>query len=66
LLLRAERQPTLFYRQISQQINICGEQGYRQTVQAFDFSPCTIYGGCDLSEFNEEDCFGNSFPTFGP
>jgi MoaA/NifB/PqqE/SkfB family radical SAM enzyme len=38
---------------------------FRQRVQAFDFSPCTICGGCDLSEFNEEDCFGNSFPTCG-
>ena len=38
---------------------------FRQRVQAFDFSPCTICGGCDLSEKNEEDCFGNSFPTCG-
>ena len=38
---------------------------FRQRVQAFDFSPCTICGGCDLSEFNEEDCFGNTFPTCG-
>ena len=38
---------------------------FRQRVQAFDFSPCTICGGCDLSEFNEEDCFGNGFPTCG-
>jgi len=39
--------------------------GFRQRVQAFDFSPCTICGGCDLSEFNEEDCFGSTFPTCG-
>ena len=38
---------------------------FRQRVQAFDFSPCTICGGCDLSELNEEDCFGNTFPTCG-
>jgi len=38
---------------------------FRQRVQAFDFSPCTICGGCDLSQQNEEDCFGNSFPTCG-
>jgi MoaA/NifB/PqqE/SkfB family radical SAM enzyme len=38
---------------------------FRQRVQAFDFSPCTICGGCDLSEFNEEDCFGSTFPTCG-
>jgi MoaA/NifB/PqqE/SkfB family radical SAM enzyme len=38
---------------------------FRQRVQAFDFSPCTICGGCDLSELNQEDCFGNTFPTCG-
>lgn len=38
---------------------------FRQRVQAFDFSPCTRCGGCDLSENNEEDCFGNIFPTCG-
>lgn len=37
----------------------------RQRVQDFDFSPCTFCGGCDLSEANEEDCFGNTFPTCG-
>jgi MoaA/NifB/PqqE/SkfB family radical SAM enzyme len=39
--------------------------GFRQRVQEFDFSPCTCCGGCDLSERNEEDCFGNTFPTCG-
>jgi len=38
---------------------------FRQRVQAFDFSPCTVCGGCDLSEANEEDCYGNTFPTCG-
>lgn len=38
---------------------------FRRRVQAFDFSPCTLCGGCDLSEANEEDCFGNNFPTCG-
>ena len=38
---------------------------FRQRVQAFDFSPCTICGGCDFSEATEEDCFGNTFPTCG-
>ena len=38
---------------------------FRQRVQEFDFSPCTICGGCDLFEANEEDCFGNTFPTCG-
>ena len=31
---------------------------FRQKVQEFDFSPCTVCGGCDLSESNEEDCYG--------
>jgi MoaA/NifB/PqqE/SkfB family radical SAM enzyme len=38
---------------------------FRRRVQQFDFSPCTMCGGCDLSEANEEDCFGNTFPTCG-
>jgi MoaA/NifB/PqqE/SkfB family radical SAM enzyme len=38
---------------------------FRGRVQEFDFSFCTLCGGCDLSERNEEDCFGNTFPTCG-
>ena len=38
---------------------------FRQRVRAFDFSPCTFCGGCDYSLANEEDCFGNPFPTCG-
>jgi MoaA/NifB/PqqE/SkfB family radical SAM enzyme len=38
---------------------------FRQRVQEFDYSPCTVCGGCDLSEANQEDCYGNTFPTCG-
>lgn len=38
---------------------------YRQRVQQFAFAPCTACGGCDLSEKNEEDCYGNTFPACG-
>src|SRR5512136_2922022 len=38
---------------------------FRERVQKFDFAPCTFCGGCNLSEINEEDCFGNTFPTCG-
>jgi MoaA/NifB/PqqE/SkfB family radical SAM enzyme len=38
---------------------------YRQKVQGFGFAPCTFCGGCDLSQANEEDCLGNSFPACG-
>ena len=38
---------------------------FRQKVHEFDFSPCTFCGGCDLSIDNNEDCFGNEFPTCG-
>jgi MoaA/NifB/PqqE/SkfB family radical SAM enzyme len=37
----------------------------RDRVQRFDFPPCTHCGGCKLSQTNEEDCIGNSFPTCG-
>lgn len=38
---------------------------FRERVQAFDFSPCTTCGGCYMSQENEEDCYGNNFPTCG-
>lgn len=38
---------------------------FRERVQAFRFPPCTVCGGCDLSDTNERDCLGNSFPTCG-
>jgi MoaA/NifB/PqqE/SkfB family radical SAM enzyme len=38
---------------------------FRKRVQKFDFSPCTFCGGCELSEANEEDCYGNTFPVCG-
>ena len=38
---------------------------FRERVQKFDFPPCNICGGCDLLEANEEDCYGNRFPTCG-
>ncbi|MCX5811119.1 MAG: radical SAM protein [Proteobacteria bacterium] len=37
----------------------------RERLQQFEFPPCTICGGCDLWENNEEDCYGNPFPTCG-
>jgi len=39
--------------------------GYREKVQRFAFAPCTFCGGCDLSEANQEDCFGNEAPACG-
>jgi MoaA/NifB/PqqE/SkfB family radical SAM enzyme len=38
---------------------------FRERVQAFDFPPCTLCGGCDLIGSNEKDCFNNDFPTCG-
>ncbi len=38
---------------------------YRQKVQSFSFAPCTVCGGCELSEDNEDDCFSNGFPACG-
>ncbi len=38
---------------------------FRRRVQEFDFPPCTQCGGCDMAEANQEDCFGNTFPTCG-
>jgi MoaA/NifB/PqqE/SkfB family radical SAM enzyme len=38
---------------------------YRERLHNFSFAPCTFCGGCELSETNEEDCFGNTFPVCG-
>jgi MoaA/NifB/PqqE/SkfB family radical SAM enzyme len=38
---------------------------YRQRVQQFAFAPCSSCGGCELSESNEADCYGNTFPACG-
>lgn len=38
---------------------------FRARVQRFEFAPCTFCGGCELSETNEEDCIGSTFPTCG-
>lgn len=38
---------------------------FRQRVRQFDFAPCAICVGCLQSESNEEDCYGNTFPTCG-
>ena len=38
---------------------------FREKVQSFDFAPCAACGGCELADYNEEDCEGNTFPTCG-
>ncbi len=38
---------------------------FRSRAEAFDFSPCSSCGGCDLSENNETDCQGSPFPACG-
>jgi MoaA/NifB/PqqE/SkfB family radical SAM enzyme len=40
-------------------------KAFRERVQLFDFAPCTSCGACELMSNNEEDCFGNTFPTCG-
>jgi MoaA/NifB/PqqE/SkfB family radical SAM enzyme len=42
-----------------------GHRAFRERVRRFDFAPCTFCGGCELSYANEEDCYGNGFPTCG-
>lgn len=38
---------------------------FRKRVEAFEFSPCTNCGHCQLPEENLEDCYGNEKPTCG-
>jgi MoaA/NifB/PqqE/SkfB family radical SAM enzyme len=42
-----------------------GYVAYRERLHNFAFAPCTFCGGCDLSEANQEDCFGNAAPACG-
>jgi MoaA/NifB/PqqE/SkfB family radical SAM enzyme len=49
-------------------LDLWNEPGYlafRERVQSFEFAHCAACGGCELAEKNEEDCFGNPFPTCG-
>lgn len=38
---------------------------FRERVRVFDFSPCILCTGCDLSEENLSDCYGSPQPTCG-
>lgn len=38
---------------------------FRKRVDEFTFANCNKCGHCDLFETNEDDCFGNKFPTCG-
>ncbi len=40
-------------------------QKFRKRVEEFDFSPCTYCLSCEMSDANQEDCFGNTFPACG-
>ncbi len=52
-------------QKISQIWNSEEYRNFRARVLQFDFAPCIHCGGCDYSESNEEDCFGNTFPVCG-
>jgi MoaA/NifB/PqqE/SkfB family radical SAM enzyme len=45
--------------------NLPEYQKFRERVEQFDFSPCTYCLSCEMPEANQEDCFGNTFPTCG-
>jgi MoaA/NifB/PqqE/SkfB family radical SAM enzyme len=40
-------------------------RAFRERVRAFSFPPCAACGRCELAVANEEDCYGNPFPTCG-
>jgi MoaA/NifB/PqqE/SkfB family radical SAM enzyme len=56
---------SLAERELSDLWNTPEHIAFRERVQAFDFPPCLICGGCDLLDANEDDCFSNGFPTCG-
>ena len=52
-------------RSLSDLWNTPEHLAFRESVQSFVFAPCTRCGFCDMYTKNEEDCFGNTFPTCG-
>ncbi len=40
-------------------------QAFRGKLIEGTFSPCVECGGCEMSDSNREDCFGNTAPTCG-
>ncbi len=38
---------------------------FRRRVRRFEFAPCIDCGGCELSESNQENCFGDPAPVCG-
>ncbi|MCU0575401.1 MAG: SPASM domain-containing protein, partial [Desulfobacterota bacterium] len=38
---------------------------FRSRVIGFDFSPCIHCSGCEYTDTNEEDCYGNPHPVCG-
>lgn len=40
-------------------------RAFRERVDQFEFSICYSCGGCHNLDSNEQDCFGNEFPTCG-
>jgi MoaA/NifB/PqqE/SkfB family radical SAM enzyme len=38
---------------------------FRKRIQAFNFSPCILCGGCEFFESNQEDCIGSPVPACG-
>lgn len=45
--------------------NLPEYRAFRERVECFDFSPCTYCASCEMAEANQEDCFGNTFPSCG-
>ncbi|PWH17493.1 MAG: radical SAM protein [Anaerolineae bacterium] len=45
--------------------NLPEYRAFRERVELFDFSPCTYCASCEMAEANQEDCFGNTFPSCG-
>lgn len=38
---------------------------FRERITRWAFAPCVDCGGCEMSESNQEDCFGNPAPVCG-
>ena len=65
---RRSRRYTVGRLEESGLVDLWNDPGYadfRDRVQGFRFSYCTVCAGCELSVSNEEDCFGNTHPTCG-
>ena len=63
--MRAWHVGNLHDRELGELWNAAAYREFRERVRRFEFSPCIDCGSCELRASNEQDCYGNGFPSCG-